>query len=49
MRSKKLNEAELKKIAQNLLQQEQEVQDLLIPKRLIEQTEIDEVKKFLEE
>lgn len=49
MRSKKLNEAELKKIAQNLSQQEQEVQDLLIPKRLIEQTEIDEVKKFLEE
>ncbi|MFA6090703.1 MAG: hypothetical protein WC774_02910 [Candidatus Gracilibacteria bacterium] len=49
MRSKKLNEAELKKIAQNLLQQEQEVENLLQPKRLIEQTEIDEVKKFLDE
>lgn len=49
MRSKKLNEAELKRIAQNLSQQEQEVQDLLISKRFIEQTEIDEVKKFLEE
>jgi len=48
MRSKKLNEAELKKIAQSMAEQEEQVQRLLHPKVLIEATDLQEMRELLE-
>lgn len=47
MRTKKLNEAELKKIAQSMDEQERQVNELLTPKMLIEKSEIVEIQRAL--
>lgn len=47
MRTKKLNEAELKKIAQSMSEQERQVEELLTPRVVVGKSELDEVRGVL--
>ena len=47
MRTKKLNEAELKRIAQSIDEQEQQINTLLDPQMAIEKSERIEAEKIL--
>lgn len=48
MRTKKLNESELKKIAQSMGEQERQVEEILSPKITVGKREIEEVQEILQ-
>lgn len=48
MRTKKLNESELKKIAQSMGEQERQVEEILSPKITVGKREIEEVQEIIQ-